>query len=204
MLSEPCCSKHGTRLHCMVYMKADPCECRHLSDLLLSLDLYGQECGIMLCSVWPGLLVDGNSHLKDVGPWKRDGMVRCVYVQCREVAVCFCSWLPEKHPAHASAAALARQWQCCLAFRARGQGGASHHLPTKAQVTQPASALPHFLPSPHNSPHPTAGPAEKTVGFSPIFPLLVSHATPSNPSAFMVQYFHPFLKRLTPFSVFQL
>lgn len=51
-------------------------------------------------------------------------------------AVCFCSWLPEKHPAHASAATLAKQWHCCLAFRVRGQGGASHHLPTKAQVTQ--------------------------------------------------------------------
>lgn len=56
-------------------------------------------------------------------------------VQCMGGAACFCSWLPEKHLAHASAAALARQWQHCLAFRARGQGGASHHLPTKTQVT---------------------------------------------------------------------
>lgn len=95
-------------------------------------------------------------------------LVGRVCEQCREEevegwgAVCFCSWLPEKHPAHASAAALARQWQRCLTFRARGQGGASHHLPTKAQVTQPALALPYFLPSPHTSPHPTADPAEKT------------------------------------------
>lgn len=70
-------------------------------------------------------------------------------------------------PAHASAAALARQKLSCLAFRVRGQGGASHHLPTKAQVTQLGSAPPPiFLPSPHNSPHPTAVPAEKTQVFS--------------------------------------
>lgn len=92
--------------------------------------------------------------------------------------VCFCSWLPEKHAAHASAAALVRQWLRCLAFRARGQGGASHHLPTKAQVSQPASALPYFLPSPHSSPHPTAGPAEKTEGFSPFFSHLSLWAAP--------------------------
>lgn len=93
-------------------------------------------------------------------------------------AVCFCSWLPEKHPAHASAGALVRQWQRCLAFRARGQGGASHHLPTKTQVTQPASALPHFLPSPQSSPRPTAGPAKKTEGFSPFLPCLSPRAPP--------------------------
>lgn len=118
-------------------------------------------------------------------------------------AVCFCSWLPEKHPAHASAAALVRQWQRCLAFRARGQGGASHHLPTKAQVTQPASALPHFLPSPHGSPHPTAGPAEKTKGASPLFPPshLPGHPPPI-PFAFMVQYFHLSSKKPTAFFSF--
>lgn len=118
-----------------------------------------------------------------------------VYVCSAGGAVCFCFWLPEKHPAHASAAALVRQWQCCLAFRARGQGGASHHLPTKAQVTQPASALPHFLPSPHSAPHPTAGPAEKTEGFSPFPPLLVSLGSPSNPSAWVQRFY------LTPFSL---
>lgn len=54
-----------------------------------------------------------------------------------------------------------RQWQRCLAFRARGQGGASHHLPTKAQVTQPApppspNISPSFLPSPHQLTSPQA------------------------------------------------
>lgn len=58
------------------------------------------------------------------------------------------------------------QWQRCLAFRARGQGGASHHLPTKAQVTQPApratlpptspNISPSFLPSPHQLTSPQA------------------------------------------------
>ena len=57
-------------------------------------------------------------------------------------AVCFCYWLPEKRLAHAAVAWVPRQWQLCLAFRTQGQGGASHHLPTKAQVSQPVSALP--------------------------------------------------------------
>lgn len=129
----------------------------------------------------------------------RDSEVEVVEAVVVVTAVCFCSWSSEKHPAHASAAALARQWQCCLAFRARGQGGASHHLPTKAQVTQPASALPHFLPSPHKltSPHCCLGPAEKTMGFSfSPFPPPTLYSPPmqppSNPLAFMVQYFHAF------------
>lgn len=63
--------------------------------------------------------------------------------------------------------------------RERGQGGASHHLPTKGQVTQPASAPPHFLPSPLSSPHPTAEPAEKTEGFSLFFcPLIFFVGSP--------------------------
>lgn len=39
--------------------------------------------------------------------------------------------------------------------RERGQGGASHHLPTKGQVTQPASAPPSFpsIPPQLTSPH---------------------------------------------------
>lgn len=114
---------------------------------------------------------------------QRSRVGRCLCVQCwgRRGGGTVCFWLPEKHPAHASAAALVRQWQCCLAFRARGQGGASHHLPTKAQVTQPASALPHFLPSPHSSPHPTAGPAEKTEGFTPFSPCSSPWAPPPTP-----------------------
>lgn len=76
---------------------------------------------------------------------ERGKMVRHECVQWRR-AVCFLFWLPEKQPAHASAAALARQW-CCFAFRARGQGGASHHLLTKTQVRQPASILPPSTPS---------------------------------------------------------
>lgn len=134
---------------------------------------------------------------------QRNMVVRRVCAQCLGGgAFCFCSWLPEKHAAHASAVALARQWQRCLAFWARGQGGASHHLPTKAQVTRPASALPRFLPSPHSSPHPSAGPAKKTESFSPFFPLLVTLGTPSNPSAFMVQYLHLSMKSHSQLSSF--
>lgn len=161
----------------------------------------------MLRSVWPQLLVYWNSHFEDVDMFfcgvlrctgvQRNGVAKRVCMQCRG-GVCFCSWLPEKRAAHASAAALFRQWQHCLAFRARGQGGASHHLPTKAQVTQPASALPHFLPSPHSSPHPITGPAEKTQGFSPFFPCSSPRAPPPTPqlswySTFISLWKGPFL-----------
>lgn len=93
-----------------------------------------------------------------------------------------------------------RQWQRCLAFRARGQGGASHHLPTKAQVTQPAphhhpnitQHLPQF-PSIPPPAHLTPGPAEKTESFSPSPPslLLLLHlpvGAPFNHSASTIQY----------------
>lgn len=170
------------RRHCTAfsYLYDDrPSECCHLSDLSLSVDLRGQDCGSMLqtsglgccCMGIPTCRMLACAFVKSSPPCFSEPLCLHVCVQCwGRGAVCFCSWLPEKHPAHASAAALVRQWQRCLAFRARGQGGASHHLPTKAQVTQPASALPHFLPSPHSSPHPTAGPAEKTEGASPLFP----------------------------------
>lgn len=51
-----------------------------------------------------------------------------------------------------------------LSIHVRGQGGASHHLVTKAQVTQRPSAFPHFLPSPISLPHPTSGSAGKNRG----------------------------------------
>lgn len=128
------------------------------------------------------------------GVWREDGEV-CV----RWGAVCFCSWLPEKHSAHAAAAAHPRQWQCCLAFRARGQGGASHHLPTKAQVSQPASAPPPLPPLPFLPPYLTSPCSKGTKNLTcPHSPLLV---LPSPPFAFMVQYLHPPLIRHTPFSV---
>lgn len=81
-----------------------------------------------------------------------------------------CSWLPERPQAHASAATLARQWHCCLAFRERE---AKVALPTICQQRARSPSLPqpppHFLPSPLSSPHPTAEPAEKTEGFSLFF-----------------------------------
>lgn len=137
-------------------------ECHHVCDLtsevrehsrrfLFSRSLVGWECPyIWICSlgicVLPGFT---GVQRQDCKP----GHVCRTWWVCvcgGEVGgqVCFCSWLLEKHPAHASAVALARQWHCCLTFRARGQGGASHHLPTKAQVTRLALALPFFLPSP--------------------------------------------------------
>lgn len=50
-----------------------------------------------------------------------------------------CSWLPERRQAHASAATLARQWHCCLAFRERE---AKVALPTICQQRARSPSLP--------------------------------------------------------------
>lgn len=178
------------RRHCTAfsYLYDDrPSECRHLSDLSLSVDLRGQDCGSMLqtsglgccCMGIPTCRMLACAFVKSSPPCFSEPLCLHVCVQCwGRGAVCFCSWLPEKHPAHASAAALVRQWQRCLAFRARGQGGASHHLPTKAQVTQPASALPHFLHPPTAHLTPLLAQLRKLRGLLPFFPLLISPGTP--------------------------
>lgn len=109
------------------------------------------------------------------------GVCTCIYVCTDRVG----SWLSEKPSAHASTAALARQKLSCLAFRGRGQGGACHHLPTKAQVTHLGSEHPppssNFLPSPHNAPHPTAVPAEKNKFFPHYLSQLFFSGPPSHP-----------------------
>lgn len=43
----------------------NPSECGHVCDLSLCLDLRGQQCGSMLPTVWPQLLVCGNSYFED-------------------------------------------------------------------------------------------------------------------------------------------
>lgn len=66
-----------------------------------------------------------------------------------------CSWLPERRQAHASAATLARQWHCCLAFRERE---AKVALPTICQQRARSPSLPQSpsfpsIPPQLTSPH---------------------------------------------------
>ena len=112
------------RWHCTAFSHLyddRPSECRHLSDLSLSLDLRGQECGSMLqtsglgccCMGIPTCRMLACAFVKSSPPCFSEPLCVHVCVQCwgggGGGGVFFFFFFPEKTPAPRSSAALVTQ-----------------------------------------------------------------------------------------------
>lgn len=169
-------------------MKTGPLECRHLSDLSLSLDLWGQECGSMsgLGSWWIG-----------IPTWR---MLACVFVESWDAQsqrswgvrhVCMCAVLggslflflvAREIPSACVCGCTCHTIAVLLSIQSERPRWRFPPSANKGPGHPACLSPPSFLSIPPRLTSPHCWPSWESLGLLPFFPLLVSLGTPPTPS----------------------